>query len=571
MSNPMDVLSEVAEEQAAELAKKRRWPRVVGAVVLAAGCAYTAAACYVADKIPIQTSVAGVKIGGMDRDAAGELLSSKIAEALKNDIAVKAGDKSLTVTPADFKATFNEKATLDSLVGFSMNPVRIWRGLAGGGEVQPVIDVDAAALTSVVDKLAAEAKLEATDATVSFEGTTPKTTPAVSGVELKKSEAEKTLKNELLSAAAIELPVDRGEPTISDADAAAAVEKLAKPLVSANLAVNVDSHTVNVTPEQLAASASFEKNGGELALKLDPTKLGDVVRAAAPDVLTAGNDARIEIVNHTTPTVIPSTDGVGIDDNDLAQKAQAAGVTSNRVISVATTKVPAKFTTEDAQKLGIKEVVSKIDTPLTNDSVRTKNLLTGTSKISNTLVKPGETFSLLTALGPITEANGFVASGVVANGFNSTAMGGGISQLSTNTFNLGYLAGLEDVEHKPHSKYFSRYPMGREATLWTGQIDMRWKNTTPYGVVIDTWVQNNRVYSQLWSTKYFDVTTSTSSPFNQVAPTSKVNTAADCEPSPAGGPGFTVRVSRVVRLNGAVVEDSGYNWTYQPVNAVTCG
>lgn len=163
-------------------------------------------------------------------------------------------------------------------------------------------------------------------------------------------------------------------------------------------------------------------------------------------------------------------------------------------------------------------------------------------------------------------------SGVVSNGFNSEAMGGGLSQLSTNTFNIGYLAGLTDVEHKPHSKYFERYPMGREATLWDGTIDMQWKNNTPYGVVIDNWVADGQVHSQLWSTKYWDVETTTSAPFAYVQASTKNNPAADCVASNYTEPGFSVTVSRTVSRDGVVNEaDSGsYTWTYQPVHAVTC-
>jgi hypothetical protein len=67
-------------------------------------------------------------------------------------------------------------------------------------------------------------------------------------------------------------------------------------------------------------------------------------------------------------------------------------------------------------------------------------------------------------------------------------MGGGLSQLSTTTFNAAYEAGMEDVEHRPHSEWFSRYPAGREATIYTGVLDMRWKNTAPTGVLVQAWV-----------------------------------------------------------------------------------
>ena len=130
---------------------------------------------------------------------------------------------------------------------------------------------------------------------------------------------------------------------------------------------------------------------------------------------------------------------------------------------------------------------------------------------------------------------------------------------------------MVDVAHQPHSKYFSRYPMGMESTLWSGQIAMIWENNTPYGALVETWVADGRVYTRLWSTHYWDVEVWQGQPFNYVQPETKVNTAADCEPSPAGGPGFSVTVGRVVKLNGEVHEDSQYTWTYQPVHAVKCG
>ena len=65
-------------------------------------------------------------------------------------------------------------------------------------------------------------------------------------------------------------------------------------------------------------------------------------------------------------------------------------------------------------------------------------------------------------------------------------LGGGVSQMATTTFNAMFFAGLEDVEHKPHSFYIDRYPVGREATVAWGAVDLRFRNDTPYGVLIDT-------------------------------------------------------------------------------------
>ena len=45
--------------------------------------------------------------------------------------------------------------------------------------------------------------------------------------------------------------------------------------------------------------------------------------------------------------------------------------------------------------------------------------------------------------------------------------------MATTTFNAMFFAGLEDVEHKPHSFYIDRYPVGREATVAWGAVDLR--------------------------------------------------------------------------------------------------
>ena len=122
------------------------------------------------------------------------------------------------------------------------------------------------------------------------------------------------------------------------------------------------------------------------------------------------------------------------------------------------------------------------------------NITNGASKISGTLIRPGETFSLTDALGPIDAAHGFVEAGAIVSGEHTDAWGGGLSQISTTTYNAAFLAGFEDIEHRPHSEWFARYPEGREATIFTGTLDMRWKNNTPYGALVQAWVAGGRVY-----------------------------------------------------------------------------
>ena len=82
-------------------------------------------------------------------------------------------------------------------------------------------------------------------------------------------------------------------------------------------------------------------------------------------------------------------------------------------------------------------------------------------------------------MGERTEANGFTKGYIISDGILVQDLGGGVSQIATTLFNAMFFAGLEDVEHKPHSFYIDRYPIGREATVAWGAVDLRSPTTPP--------------------------------------------------------------------------------------------
>src|SRR5690606_30864833 len=149
-------------------------------------------------------------------------------------------------------------------------------------------------------------------------------------------------------------------------------------------------------------------------------------------------------------------------------------------------------------------------TPITADPDRNHNLALAAERITGTLLLPGETFSLVETVGPISAANGYRGAPVVVDGRLTDGVGGGMSQVATTTYNAAFLAGLEDVEHTPHSYWFSRYPEGREATVYEGVLDLKFRNTTPYGVLMQAWLADGRLHVATWSTPYWEVETSTS-------------------------------------------------------------
>jgi vancomycin resistance protein YoaR len=106
-------------------------------------------------------------------------------------------------------------------------------------------------------------------------------------------------------------------------------------------------------------------------------------------------------------------------------------------------------------------------------------------------------------VGQRTEAGGYVRAPAIINGEvyccdSSINIGGGTSQFATTLYNAIFFGAYEDVYHKPHSIYFSKYPMGREATLgWTGP-DVKFRNDTAYPVEIRASYTATSVTVELW-------------------------------------------------------------------------
>ena len=79
-----------------------------------------------------------------------------------------------------------------------------------------------------------------------------------------------------------------------------------------------------------------------------------------------------------------------------------------------------------------------------------------------------------------------------------------MSQFATTMYNATFFAGMEDVEHKPHSYYITRYPEGREATVSTPAPDLKWRNDSPHGVLVTTSYTGTSITVTLWGTKRYD-------------------------------------------------------------------
>ncbi|MEO7233829.1 MAG: VanW family protein [Lapillicoccus sp.] len=544
----------------------------VGLALLALAVAYVLLAVVVGRQVPTTASVSGVAIGGLTRDAALARLAAELGPrgSAPVTVAVGATGRSFTLDPGAGGLALDLPATLDGVTGFTLDPATLWRHVTGSVERPVVTRVDREALTRLLTERAAAAAVAPVDGTVTFAGGSAGSTPAADGTSLPVEPLVDRVAAAYPMTTTVTAEVVTTPPAVTQARVDAALAAFARPATSAPVTLDAGGRTAALTPAQLSPALSMRPGAdGALTPVVDRALLATAVTEALTPVLAAPQDARI-VIENDAPRIVPSVDGVSADAAGAVDVVTAALTAPERTARLATTVSAPSLTTAAAQALGVTEVVASFDSRFPDNPSRTANLVTASAAIDGTLLKPGETFSLNDTLGERTEEKGYREGYVIESGRLVKGTGGGVSQVSTVVYNLAWFAAADLVEHTPHSFYISRYPEGREATVYWPTIDNRFRNASPHGMLLQMWVADDQVHGRVWSTKVYDVEATKGARSNVRSGTSLSDNSTACVPQPEMTPGFDVTVTRTIRQNGAVVRSEDYPTSYQPEDRVVC-
>ncbi len=558
------------------MAQRRERGRIALRLMLAVvvlGGAYLAVAWWAGRAIPSSVNVEGVSIGGLSHDQAADRLAKELGPRANASVSVTTpnGGPTLTIDPATAGLSLDIDGTLDGLVSYSLDPRNIWAKLAGHVDrpVKTIVNRDT--LTAVLTEKAAAVRVAPTEGSVSVADGTVKTTPATEGSEVAVNEAVDAIATNWPRRPSVPTSVRSIAPAVPQSAIDDAVRTFATPAMSAPVSIVVGDRTAALAPAAYGATITFPAEGGKLVPTIDDEAVRTAVLQATASFTTAPKDARITL-DGGSPTVVPSVDGVAVDVAQAPQLFRAAVTTTTpaqRTITLPTTVAKPSLTTEAAQALGVKEVVASFDSVFPNDGPRTQNIIIASRTINGTLLKPGDTFSMNGILGQRTVAKGYGEANVIVNGRLTKGVGGGISQVSTVLYNLSWFAGADLVEHTTHTFYISRYPAGREATVSWPDVDNKFRNSTPYGMLVQLYVSGNTVHGRIWSTKHLDVQAVAGPRVNQTQPRTITDGRPRCvAQSPV--PGFDITVTRVISRGGQVVKREPVFTRYLPEDRVVC-
>lgn len=241
-------------------------------------------------------------------------------------------------------------------------------------------------------------------------------------------------------------------------------------------------------------------NGGKtisLGLTPDLAKLRPIVEAIASSLDREPRSASL------TDTAVgvriePAVTGIRVDvAATLLKVAQAitSGMPNNTFIVATELKAPIQAS--DLQ--GIDGILASFSTTYDPaDESRTHNIELASLGLNGALIKSGETFSFNDRVGLRLPERGYLKAPTLTSTGVFSDWGGGVCQVSSTLYNAALLADFKVVERSPHFQPPVYVPLGRDATVADGQIDLKVQNVSPDPVFIKSQLHSGKLEIRIY-------------------------------------------------------------------------
>jgi vancomycin resistance protein YoaR len=539
------------------------------------------------DRISEGVSVAGIDLSGLS--------AAEARETLKNDlwprislVQLETGEKE-PLTLSLQQLGFSLDATATAAAAVERGRLELPLGLSawlprGGGDVTPILRIDATTLEEglvaareSLDVAPQDARLTiGTSGVTVIPGSDGRTVDATA---LTSAIVDKASAGSAFAGAVPLLPVSPEVSTsIAESRAGAAGVYLGRPIILRHA-----GRSLRLSPRTMAGMLNVN-----LAADADIYPLtfrNDRARAQLRRLLAWAErppvDARVIVHSKGGITVTQSRDGEVLDLPVLLQDLDAAAIGGGlRTVVVSTAPAAPRLSTEDVRNMGLSSLGSQFTTYFDpSNAARAGNIALAAKLVDGTVIDPGRTFSLNAAMGPRTVNRGFdYAPVIAADGVLRQGVGGGICQYATTLFNAVLFAGLPVVGRQPHSLYISHYPIGRDATVAWGSVDLQFRNDTPHKLLIRSWVEGDALKVAIVGKTGRVVRLETSSFYDLRRPAHgqsdpRVIYDADLGPGVVrweqGIDGRTVKVERTVRrADGSLIFRDSFVSRYEPLDWV---
>lgn len=215
-------------------------------------------------------------------------------------------------------------------------------------------------------------------------------------------------------------------------------------------------------------------------------------------------DVKFEMKDGKVTKFQGGQDGLKLNIENNFQKIENEFLKNKQnAIELTTEIIEASGSVGEINDLGIKEIIGTgVSNFAGSPNNRRHNIKTGANALNGLLIKPGEEFSLLKALGKIDGSTGYLQELVIKDNKTIPEYGGGLCQIGTTAFRATLASGLPVTLRRNHSYRVVYYePAGTDATIYDPWPDYRFVNDTGNHILIQTRIEGDNLYFDFWGTK----------------------------------------------------------------------
>ena len=472
--------------------KKLTWIILsISAVVLAV---FTSYFLVFTGRIYPNTSIAGVKIGGLSVADATALLSSNINTPQKIQL-IGAGQvfnidtKDLNLS-YDFTGSTQRAFNLTRTGNFFYDFAERVNFLFRPKNIGLAVNIDNSKLDKVISVISGK---------ISTGPVEPSITLINGAITIDKGSAGTIIDSEGLRMAIgeslsmakngdIEIPIDVVDPSLKQ-DEAEKLKTRAEKYIGKSLQLKFEYNIYPLNDKDLIKTLDFRTGFGSKSID-------SIILDMNGKVNRDPQNPKFNFENGRVTEFQPALDGIRIDGGNFKNQIIIAlgqienGTDKVVAIDIPVIKTPPEVTTESVNNLGIKELIGRgTSTYFHSIPGRVHNVVLAASRINGTLVKPGDTFSFNNTLGDVSAFTGYRQAYIISGGKTILGDGGGVCQVSTTLFRAVLNTGLPIAERTAHAYRVGYYeqdsPPGLDATVYAPSPDLKFTNNTPAHILIE--------------------------------------------------------------------------------------
>jgi len=218
-------------------------------------------------------------------------------------------------------------------------------------------------------------------------------------------------------------------------------------------------------------------------------------------------DAKFSITDNKISAFSLSQDGSRIDMEKsvpLVIETLAHTDQNNITLSITLPLIVIKpaVTASEADTFGITELIGEGHTNFAGSPKnRIHNITRALEQFNGIMIAPGEEFSFVKLLGDVDGEHGYLPELVIKANKTEPEFGGGICQVSSTVFRAAIYSGLKITARRNHAYPVSYYkPYGMDATIYIPKPDLRFVNTTPGHILMETAIEGTQLFFRFYGT-----------------------------------------------------------------------